>query len=85
MQTLITVSTSQSITDVSTAHRIALEDNYFGVTQVRNLKESMWKKGIEMGRDGLIFEIYHRNHPNPPRESLERELEVPETISESCE
>jgi hypothetical protein len=30
--------------------------------------------------DGIsvTFEIYHRNHPNPPREWLERELQVPE-------
>jgi hypothetical protein len=27
----------------------------------------------------LSFEVYHRNHPNPPREWLERELVVPES------
>jgi hypothetical protein len=26
----------------------------------------------------LEFEVYHRNHPNPPRAWLEQELEVPE-------
>jgi hypothetical protein len=25
----------------------------------------------------MTFEMYHRNHPNPPREWLERELVVP--------
>jgi len=28
----------------------------------------------------LSFEVYHRNHPNPPREWLERRVEVPEDI-----
>jgi hypothetical protein len=31
----------------------------------------------------LEFEVYHRNHPNPPRESLERDLLMPEIIEES--
>jgi hypothetical protein len=30
----------------------------------------------------LEFEVYHRNHPNPPRAWLEQALEVPETIEE---
>jgi len=30
----------------------------------------------------LTFEVYHRNHPNPPREWLERKVEVPEYIDE---
>ena len=57
MKTLITVSTAKSITDAATALRIAVESNDFGVMQVHNLKESMWKKGVELGRDCLIFEI----------------------------
>jgi len=28
----------------------------------------------------MTFEVYHRNHPNPPREWLERELVMPEII-----
>ena len=31
----------------------------------------------------MTFEVYHRNHPNPPREWLKRELVVPKVISES--
>jgi len=30
----------------------------------------------------LSFEVYHRNHPNPPREWLEREIVPPEAIEE---
>ena len=26
----------------------------------------------------MTFEMYHRNHPNPPREWLEREFVMPE-------
>ena len=28
----------------------------------------------------MTFEVYHRNHPNPPREWLEREIVPPEAI-----
>ena len=29
---------------------------------------------------GMTFEMYHRNHPNPPREWLEREFVMPEIV-----
>ena len=29
----------------------------------------------------MTFEVYHRNHPNPPREWLERKLVMPEIIA----
>ncbi len=28
----------------------------------------------------MTFEVYHRNHPNPPREWMQRRLETPETL-----
>ena len=31
----------------------------------------------------LKFEVYHRNHPNPPREWLERKLVLPRIVEES--
>ena len=31
----------------------------------------------------MTFDVYHRNHPNPPRGWLERELVMPEIIEES--
>jgi hypothetical protein len=39
------------------------------------------------GRDGepevsMKFEMYHRNHPNPPREWLEKEFVVPAVVKE---
>jgi hypothetical protein len=33
----------------------------------------------------LKFEVYHRNHPNPPREWLERELVMPRIVEDSCD
>ena len=30
----------------------------------------------------LEFEMYHRNHPNPPREWLEREVVVPKVVGD---
>lgn len=57
MNMLITASTAKGITDTATALRITVDANNFGVMQVHNLKESMWNKGIELGRDCLIFEI----------------------------
>ena len=29
---------------------------------------------------GMTFEMYHRNHPNPPREWLERKLVMPQAV-----
>jgi hypothetical protein len=34
---------------------------------------------------GMTFETYHRNHPNPPKEWLERELVMPEIVSLNAE
>ena len=42
--------------------------------------------GTAVGKEpeiSMTFEVYHRNHPNPPREWLNRELVVPKVISES--
>jgi len=30
----------------------------------------------------LSFDVYHGNHPNPPREWLEREVKGPEIIED---
>jgi hypothetical protein len=41
---------------------------------------------LQSKHDGIsvTFEIYHRNHPNPPREWMESKLEVSEGVVESC-
>jgi uncharacterized protein (DUF302 family) len=73
MKTLITVFANQSITETATALRIAVEANDFGVMQVHNLKESMWKKGIELGRDCMIFEICQ---PEQAKKVLDLDMSV---------
>ena len=35
----------------------AVQANHFGVMQVHNLKETMTKKGVEVDRECLIFEV----------------------------
>ena len=39
------------------ALQAAVQANHFGVMQVHNLKETMTKKGVELGRECLIFEV----------------------------
>ena len=56
---LITVSTNKSVNETGACLRVAVEDNGFGVMHVHNLRETMAKKGVELGRECLIFEVCH--------------------------
>ena len=56
---LITLTTPKSVHEAGACLRIAVEDNGFGVMHMHNLKESMAKKGVDLGRECLIFEVCH--------------------------
>ena len=73
MKTMITASTTKSISEASAALRAAVEDNDFGVMQVHNLKDSMWKKGVELGRECLIFEVCQ---PQQAKKVLDQNMSV---------
>jgi len=37
--------------------QIAVQANHFGVMQVHDLKETLWRKGVDLDHKCLIFEI----------------------------
>ena len=54
---LIQLNTDKTVKAVAEALHIAVAANHFGVMQVHNLKETMWKKGVEFAHECLIFEV----------------------------
>lgn len=54
---LFKVSSNKSVTEAAAALQSAVEANHFGVMQVHDLKQTMMKKGVELGRECLIFEV----------------------------
>jgi uncharacterized protein (DUF302 family) len=54
---LIQLSTDKTVKETASALHIAVEANHFGVMQVHDLKETMWKKGVEFDHECLIFEV----------------------------
>lgn len=54
---LIQLNTDKTVKAAAEALHIAVAANHFGVMQVHNLKETMWKKGVEFAHECLIFEV----------------------------
>ena len=54
---LITLPTDKTVSEAAAALRTAVEANHFGVMHVHDLKETMWKKGVEFAHQCLIFEV----------------------------
>ncbi len=56
---LITYSTGKSVSEASTALEAAVAAHQFGILHLYNIRETMAKKGVEFGRECLIFEVCH--------------------------
>ncbi len=54
---LIELSTEKNVTEAAASLQAAVIANHYGVMQVHDLKETMAKKGVEFGRECLIFEV----------------------------
>src|ERR1035437_4489622 len=54
---LVILSTDKTVSEIAAALQMAIQANHFGVMQVHNLKETMTKKGVELTRECLIFEV----------------------------
>jgi uncharacterized protein (DUF302 family) len=54
---LIQLTTHKTVKEVADALPTAVQAHHFGVMQVHDLKESMWKKGVEIAHECLIFEV----------------------------
>lgn len=54
---LVKLSTDKTVSEAAAALQAAVKANHFGVMQVHNLKETMAKKGVELARECMIFEV----------------------------
>ena len=70
---LFKLSTDKTVSEVSAALENATKANHFGVMHVHNLKETMAKKGVEFGRECLIFEVCQ---PQQAKKVLDENMSV---------
>src|SRR5512141_1009260 len=70
---LIKLSTEKTVSEAAAALQASVEANLFGVMQVHNLKETMAKKGVELARECLIFEVCQ---PQQAKNVLDQDMSV---------
>ena len=70
---LFTLTTTKTVSDAATALHAAVEVNHFGVMQVHDLKETMWKKGVQFAHDCLIFEVCQ---PQQAKKVLDQDMSL---------
>ncbi len=70
---LFQLTTHKTVTEAAAALHIAVEANHFGVMQIHNLKETLWKKGIEFDHACLIFEVCQ---PQQAKKVLDENMSV---------
>jgi len=70
---LFKLTTDKSVNEAAAALQAAVQANRFGVMQVHNLKETMAKKGVDFGRDCLIFEVCQ---PQQAKKVLEENMSI---------
>ena len=70
---LIKLPSEKTVSGVAAALQAAVQANHFGVMQVHNLKETMTKKGVEFGRECLIFEVCQ---PQQAKKVLDQDMSV---------
>ena len=70
---LIKLSTGKTVSEAAAALQAAVQANHFGVMQVHDLKETMAKKGVELARECLIFEVCQ---PQQAKKVLDENMSV---------
>jgi uncharacterized protein (DUF302 family) len=70
---LIKLSTHKTVNETAEALQAAVQANRFGVMQVHNLEKTMARKGVELGRECLIFEICQ---PQQAKAVLDRNMSI---------
>jgi len=63
----------KSLEEVCAAMEPAVQKHKFGVLGVHNLKETMARKGVDFGRDCVIYEVCN---PHQAKRVLEAKMEV---------
>ncbi|MFZ2277811.1 MAG: DUF302 domain-containing protein [Prosthecobacter sp.] len=70
---LIQLNTDKSVKETAAALQIAVPAHKFGVMQVHDLKETMWKKGVVFDHECLIFEVCQ---PEQAKKVLDENLSI---------
>ena len=70
---LLKISTNKTVSETAAALQAAVQANHFGVMQVHNLKETMAKKGVDLERECLIFEVCQ---PQQAKKVLDQNMSV---------
>ena len=70
---LITLPTDKTVRETAAALQTAVDANHFGVMHIHDLKESMWKKGVEFAHECLIFEVCQ---PQQAKKVLDENMSV---------
>lgn len=70
---LIQLSTDKTVKQTAAALQIAVPANKFGVMQVHDLKETMWKKGVDFDHECLIFEVCQ---PDQAKKVLDENMSI---------
>ncbi|MDI1312068.1 DUF302 domain-containing protein [Prosthecobacter sp.] len=70
---LIQLTTAKTVKETAAALQIAVPAHQFGVMQVHDLKETMWKKGVDFDHECLIFEVCQ---PEQAKKALDQNMSV---------
>jgi len=70
---LVNLSTDKTVSEAADAMQAAVQANHFGVLHVHNLKESMAKKGVDLARECLIFEVCQ---PQQAKKVLDQNMSI---------
>jgi len=70
---LIQLTTDKTVKETAEALHAAVPAHKFGVMQVHDLKETMWKKGVEFEHECLIFEVCQ---PKQAKKVLEEDMSI---------
>jgi len=70
---LIQLTTEKTVKEAAAALQIAVPAHKFGVMQVHDLKDTMWKKGVEFAHECLIFEVCQ---PDQAKKVLDENMSI---------
>jgi uncharacterized protein (DUF302 family) len=70
---LLKIFSKKTVSETAAALQAAVQANHFGVMQVHNLKETMAKKGVDLERECLIFEVCQ---PQQAKKVLDQNMSV---------
>lgn len=70
---LYQLSTPKNVIETAAALHLAVAAHRFGVMQVHDLKETLWKKGVEFDHACLIFEVCQ---PQQAKKVLDENMSV---------